>query len=455
MSSLTNALLGSDLNTKNATHCLSNYVLETLVLPAIHPDVISITRKKEFLVALNVCEVSVATVLSKPHVLKTLLKDDPESVTFLMESANQFAMKAIVVSGKETGSSMLRRSASLSATSQTSGGGIDQEEEAATQFDNVDFRALKRAANLLRATLDGREYAHTWATEVIRDSKVRLAEEKASLVAASTEAKMGEDDEAMTMSTTSSSFTDAAIATVTGEQHQRPRESRDSNRAVKEREAIANAQRKCEKALDEIREEAVAAANVAAERKRFEQSDVAKEKRDAKRDFDNREKVLGSFIGLKKAATSDDDATSVSAGGKEEKKNTPSSSLKTNSNESNREKALARVLLSAKNVSDDGDGNNDKLDLCANILLNAIDSLLKGGVTQEEFPALVALGDAFESFVTKCTGVISSVISEKQFLSLFDNIEYTFASHADISRSDSIRRAWLNLSLCWHRIEKR
>jgi hypothetical protein len=90
---------------------------------------------------------------------------------------------------------------------------------------------------------------------------------------------MGEDDEAMTMSTTSSSFTDAAIATVTGEQHQRPRESRDSNRAVKEREAIANAQRKCEKALDEIREEAVAAANVAAERKRFEQSDVAKEKK--------------------------------------------------------------------------------------------------------------------------------------------------------------------------------
>ena len=440
VSSLTNALLESDLNTKNATHCLSNYVLETLVLPAIHPDVISITRKKEFLVALNVCEVSVATVLSKPHVLKTLLKDDPESVTFLMESANQFAMKAIVVSGKETGSSMLRRSASLSATSQTSGGGIDQEEEAATQFDNVDFRALKRAANLLRATLDGREYAHTWATEVIRDSKVRLAEEKASLVAASTEAKMGEDDEAMTMSTTSSSFTDAAIATVTGEQHQRPRESRDSNRAVKEREAIANAQRKCEKALDEIREEAVAAANVAAERKRFEQSDVAKEKRDAKRDFDNREKVLGSFIGLKKAATSDDDATSVSAGGKEEKKNTPSSSLKTNSNESNREKALARVLLSAKNVGDDGDGNNDKLDLCANILLNAIDSLLKGGVTQEEFPALVALGDAFESFVTKCTGVISSVISEMQFLSLFDNTLNTLSrAHADISRSDSIR----------------
>ena len=440
VSSLTNALLESDLNAKNATHCLSNYVLETLVLPAIHPDVISITRKKEFLVALNVCEVSVATVLSKPHVLKTLLKDDPESVTFLMESANQFAIKAIVVSGKETGSSMLRRSASLSATSQTSGGGIDQEEEAATQFDNVDFRALKRAANLLRATLDGREYAHTWATEVIRDSKVRLAEEKASLVAASTEAKMGEDDEAMTMSTTSSSFTDAAIATVTGEQHQRPRESRDSNRAVKEREAIANAQRKCEKALDEIREEAVAAANVAAERKRFEQSDVAKEKRDAKRDFDNREKVLGSFIGLKKAATSDDDATSVSAGGKEEKKNTPSSSLKTNSNESNREKALARVLLSAKNVGDDGDGNNDKLDLCANILLNAIDSLLKGGVTQEEFPALVALGDAFESFVTKCTGVISSVISEMQFLSMFDNTLNTLSrAHADISRSDSIR----------------
>ena len=48
-------LLETDLNTKNATYCLSNYVLETLVLPAIHPDVISITRKKEFLVALNVC----------------------------------------------------------------------------------------------------------------------------------------------------------------------------------------------------------------------------------------------------------------------------------------------------------------------------------------------------------------------------------------------------------------
>ena len=213
-------------------------------------------------------------VLSKPHVLKTLLKDDPESVTFLMESANQFAMKAIVVSGKETGSSMLRRSASLSATSRRAGG-IDQEEEAATQFDNVDFRALKRAANLLRATLDGREYAHTWATEVIRDSKVRLAEEKASLVAASTEAKMGEDDEAMTMSTTSSSFTDAAIATVTGEQHQRPRESRDSNRAVKEREAIANAQRKCEKA-DETEKKPRCERSCGKET--LEQSDVAKEK---------------------------------------------------------------------------------------------------------------------------------------------------------------------------------
>ena len=91
-------------------------------------------------------------------------------------------------------------------------------------------------------------------------------------------------------------------------------------------------------------------------------------------------------------------------------------------------------------MGDDGDGNNDKLDLCANILLNAIDSLLKGGVTQEEFPALVALGDAFESFVTKCTGVISSVISEMQFLSLFDNTLNTLSrAHADISRSDSIR----------------
>ena len=64
--------------------------------------------------------------------LKALLKDDPESVTFLMESANQFAMKAIVVSGKETGSSMLRRSASLSATSQTSGYVSTKKEEAAT-----------------------------------------------------------------------------------------------------------------------------------------------------------------------------------------------------------------------------------------------------------------------------------------------------------------------------------
>jgi len=40
VSSLTNTLLESDLNTKNATHCLSNYVLETLILPAIHPEVI-------------------------------------------------------------------------------------------------------------------------------------------------------------------------------------------------------------------------------------------------------------------------------------------------------------------------------------------------------------------------------------------------------------------------------
>ena len=93
-------------------------------------------------------------------------------------------------------------------------------------------------------------------------------------------------------------------------------------------------------------------------------------------------------------------------------------------------------------MSDDGDGNNDKLDLCANILLNAIEFVFREeeGVTQEEFPALVALGDAFESFVTKCTGVISSVISEKQFLSLFDNTLNTLSrAHADISRSDSIR----------------
>ena len=150
------------------------------MLPAIHPDVISITRKKEFLVALNVCEVSAATVFSKPHVLKTLLKDDPESVIFFMESASRFAMKAIEVITDESGSKcdslIIRRSASLSATSQTSGGGIDQEEEMATQFDNVDFEALKRAANLLRATLDAREYAQTWAVQIIRDSKVRLAE---------------------------------------------------------------------------------------------------------------------------------------------------------------------------------------------------------------------------------------------------------------------------------------
>ena len=95
------------------------------------------------------CEVSAATVFSKPHVLKTLLKDDPESVIFFMESASRFAMKAIEVITDESGSKcdslIIRRSASLSATSQTSGGGIDQEEEMATQFDNVDFEALKRA----------------------------------------------------------------------------------------------------------------------------------------------------------------------------------------------------------------------------------------------------------------------------------------------------------------------
>ena len=107
VSSLTNTLLETDLNTKNATYCLSNYVLETLVLPAIHPDVISITRKKEFLVALNVCEVSAATVFSKPHVLKTLLKDDPESVIFFMESASRFAMKAIEVITDESGSKLI------------------------------------------------------------------------------------------------------------------------------------------------------------------------------------------------------------------------------------------------------------------------------------------------------------------------------------------------------------
>ena len=467
VSSLTNTLLESDLNTKNATHCLSNYVLETLILPAIHPEVISITRKREFMVALNVCEVSVATVLSKPHVLKTLMKDDPESVMFLMESANQFAMKAIEVICKENGSSsnsasVLRRSSSLSATSHTSGGGsFDQEDEMATQSDGVDFGALRRAANALRATLDGCDYAQTWATEVIRDSKVRVAEEKASFVSASTE--IGEDDVAMTMSTTSS--TAAANEPATREQHQRPRESRDSNRALKEKEAIAKAQRESERALDKIREEATAAANKAAERKRYEQSDVAKEKRDAKRDSDNREKVLGSFIGLNKITVSKSEATNV-ATGKVEKRRTPSSSssLKTNSNESYRERALSRVLLvSSKNESDndddieDNDGDdtlaakpshspssslphNHKLDLCTNVLLNAIDSILKGGVTQEEFPALVALGDAFESFVTKCTGAMSSHVSEIQFLSLFDNALNTLSrAHSDTSRSDSVR----------------
>ena len=153
------------------------------------------------------CEVSAATVFSKLHVLKMLLKDDPESVIFFMESASRFAMKAIEVITDESGSKcdslIIRRSASLSATSQTSGGGIDQEEEMATQFDNVDFEALKRAANLLRATLDAREYAQTWAVQIIRDSKIRLAEYVA-LVSASTAAKMGED-EAMTMSNPPSS----------------------------------------------------------------------------------------------------------------------------------------------------------------------------------------------------------------------------------------------------------
>ena len=449
VSSLTNTLLETDLNTKNATYCLSNYVLETLVLPAIHPDVISITRKKEFLVALNVCEVSAATVFSKPHVLKTLLKDDPESVIFFMESASRFAMKAIEVitdeSGNKCDSLIIRRSASLSATSQTSGGGIDQEEEMATQFDNVDFEALKRAANLLRATLDAREYAQTWAVQIIRDSKIRLAEYVA-LVSASTAAKMGED-EAMTMSNPPSS---SATASTIGEQHQRQRESRDYDRAVKEREAIANAQKESEKALHKIRQEAMAMANEEAERKRLEQSDAAKEKRDAKRDSDNRQKVLGSFVGLQKTKMSTNKAKSV-ASAKAEKKNTHSP--KTNSHESYREKALSRVLLvSTKNTSDDEDNdsddptvtttttNNYKLDRCSNVLLSAIDSLLKGGVTQEEFPALVALGDAFESFVTKCTGAMSATISEMQLLGIFDIALNTLSrAHADVTRSDSIR----------------
>ena len=139
------------------------------------------------------------------------------------------------------------------------------------------------------------------------------------------------------------------------------------------------------------------------------------------------------------------------ASAKAEKKNTHSP--KTNSHESYREKALSRVLLvSTKNTSDDEDNdsddptitttttNNYKLDRCSNVLLSAIDSLLKGGVTQEEFPALVALGDAFESFVTKCTGAMSATISEMQLLSIFDIALNTLSrAHADVTRSDSIR----------------
>ena len=84
------------------------------------------------------------------------------------------------------------------------------------------------------------------------------------------------------------------------------------------------------------------------------------------------------------------------ASAKAEKKNTHSP--KTNSHESYREKALSRVLLvSTKNTSDDEDNdsddptvtttttNNYKLDRCSNVLLSAIDSLLKEASRRRNF----------------------------------------------------------------------
>ena len=140
------------------------------------------------------------------------------------------------------------------------------------------------------------------------------------------------------------------------------------------------------------------------------------------------------------------------ASAKAEKKNTHSP--KTNSHESYREKALSRVLLvSTKNTSDDEDNdshdpmvtttttNNYKLDRCSNVLFECYRFPLKGGVTQEEFPALVALGDAFESFVTKCTGAMSATISEMQLLGIFDIALNTLSRQhtRDVTCSDSIR----------------
>ena len=94
-------------------------------------------------------------------------------------------------------------------------------------------------------------------------------------------------------------------------------------------------------------------ANEEAERKRLEQSDAAKEKRDAKRDSDNRQKVLGSFVGLQKTVS----PTKLRVSLLLEKKNTHSRK-RTLTNRTVKKHSLA-YFVSTKNGDDEDNDSDD------------------------------------------------------------------------------------------------
>jgi len=503
---LAQTLTEFEQNQKQAQHALSSYVIENCVLPAIDVNVAKVLRKREFLKAMNVAEITASAMFLRPSLLRDMLRDDQEAIQYLFERVGMFAQRAIEIAGDQRsfGGGTLSRSASLTTTNDNNNDALIVQQSSggnSRASSSCDYDLLTRASNLLRATLDQKYAVDVWSLNVLRDSRERVANEKEvlaekiadqiaelelsdlSAVSKANEEKEAENDDddvddgdkkqMMTTSDGKKILKRKAVKILkrqeTHELQQqlqklpsyknfttmdgdRPLESSDSNRAQKEREAIKIAQKESGKALDKIRQKASHLAEKEAESRKLEQSDIAKEQREAKKDSENRKKVLGSFISLPTV----DKVVVIAADEKEENTKvavTVSTTASSSSDETMREKALARVLLPSSDCT-------NKVDKFTSVLLIAIESLLKGGVSQEEFPVTISLGDTFESFVTKFIQlsqrqeklVFQAAVEEDEsddviiiedknlLLSVFDNALSTLSrAHADSTGSDSVR----------------
>jgi hypothetical protein len=180
---LAQTLTEFEQNQKQAQHALSSYVIENCVLPAIDVNVAKVLRKREFLKAMNVAEITASAMFSRPSLLRDMLRDDQEAIQYLFERVGMFAQRAIEIAGDQRsfGGGTLSRSASLTTTNDNNNDALIVQQSSggnSRASSSCDYDLLTRASNLLRATLDQKYAVDVWSLNVLRDSRERVANEK-------------------------------------------------------------------------------------------------------------------------------------------------------------------------------------------------------------------------------------------------------------------------------------